>query len=96
MYERRLSRVDGTEGVIFQYEDRLLVIMERSFERFYHEPTQEYVLVPQDYKTFQKNREFRNALINLQRYRRSLLERYDAIDSITTVIQNLIAKETQD
>lgn len=96
MYERRLTRVDGTEGVIFQYEDRLLEIMERSFERSYHEPTQEFLLVPQNYMTFQKNREFRNALINLQRYRRALLERYEAIDSITTVIQNLIAQETKD
>ena len=95
MYERRLSRVGGTEDVIFQYEDRLLVIMERSFERHYHEDSKEFVLIPKDYQTYQKNKEFQNALITLQRYRRALLERYMVIDSMTTVIQHLILEETK-
>ena len=96
LYERRYIRVRDTEDLIFTYGDRLIAMMERSFEQHYHEPTKELVLVPKDFESYQQNKEFHNTLINLQRYRRSLLERYQAIDSITGVIQRLIIEETKD
>ena len=79
----------------FNMKDRLLAIMERSFERYYHEDSKQFVLIPKDYQTYQKNKEFQNALITLQRYRKALLERYEVIDSMTTVIQELILEETK-
>ena len=95
LYERRFKRVEGTEDVIFMYSDRLIAMMEKSFSQYKYEPTNELVLIPKDYETYQQNKEFRNALINLQRYRRTLIDRYQIIDSIIGSVQDMILEETK-
>lgn len=95
LYERRLKRIEGVEEVIFKYSDRLIEKMESSFSPHYLEGTEELILLPDSYKSFDEIKEFKNMLISMQRYRRVGIERYNVVDSIANVIQVMIETETK-
>ncbi len=94
LYGRRFKRVEMTENVIFDYHDRIVAMMEKSFDSQYYPPLERYILLPSSYKAYMENPEMNNALSTLQNIRRVLLERYEAVDSMAIEVQRMIKLET--
>ena len=105
LYERSLTRAEQWELNVYDYQDRIMALMEKNFKfvDFYEDevmiagiavPAGEHaILMPESYEVFKSNNEIYNAMIEYQQRRKFCFDRYRDVQIMAEEIYSNLNRE---
>ncbi|HEY9117884.1 MAG TPA: DUF6090 family protein [Roseivirga sp.] len=91
LYDRKLVRAREWESLVYQYEDRMVVLAEKNFKTMKGVSGQKYpVFAPESYQAFKDNKEVYHALISYQKVRTTTISRYKDVELLVNDLLELL------
>ena len=87
LYDRRLTRAAVWETNVYDYEDRVMLLMERFFNAVPDSSNENSrVLLPDTYNSFRSNKELYNAILSYQEKRKYMVFMYKEVQGLALEI----------